>query len=183
MSIAVANQYARALLDVVLKPGSTVTPETALEQLNRFREALEVSAELKEALMTPAIGAAQKSKALGGIGKLLELSPVVVNFLHLVKDRRRVPIMGEICLMFREQMDQRLGILRARVESARVMDAGAQETLAGRLREATGKKVELDFKVNDDLVGGATVTIGSTVYDGSVRGQLEGLRRRLTSES
>jgi F-type H+-transporting ATPase subunit delta len=80
-------------------------------------------------------------------------------------------------------MDQRLGILRAQVESARVMDAAQQETLAGRLREATGKKVDLDFKVNEDLVGGATVTIGSTVYDGSVRGQLEGLRRRLTSES
>ena len=100
----------------------------------------------------------------------------------LVKDRRRIPLTGDICMMFREQMDQRLGILRARVESARLMDASQQETLAGRLREATGKKIDLDFKLNEDLVGGATVTIGSTVYDGSVRGQLEGLRRRLTSE-
>jgi F-type H+-transporting ATPase subunit delta len=183
MSIAVANQYAKALLEVVLKPGSTVAPEAVLEQLIRFREALDVSAELREVLMTPAIRAGQKRKALDGIARLLELSPVVVNFLHLVKDRRRVPIMGEICLMFREQMDQKLGILRAQVESARAMDSAQQETLAGRLREATGKKVDLDFKVNDDLVGGATVTIGSTVYDGSVRGQLEGLRRRLTSES
>ncbi|MBE0660591.1 MAG: ATP synthase F1 subunit delta [Bryobacteraceae bacterium] len=183
MSIAVANQYAKALLDVVTKPGSEVEPEAVLEQLNRFREALDVSQELKEVLMTPAIGADQKLKALNGIAKLLGLSPVVVNFLLLVKDRRRIPLTGDICMMFREQMDQRLGILRAQVESARAMDAGAQETLAGRLRDATGKKVDLDFKVNEELVGGATVTIGSTVYDGSVRGQLEGLRRRLTSES
>ncbi len=182
MSIAVANQYAKALLDVVLKPGSEVTASEVQAQLESFRDALAVSHELREALMTPAIGAGSKRKALDGIAKLLGLSPIVVNFLSLVKDRRRVPMMEDICAMFREQTDARLGILRARVSSARPLDSGQQEAMMEHLRSATGKRVEVDYSVNPDLVGGATVTIGSTVFDGSVRGQLEGLRRRLTSE-
>ncbi len=182
MSIAVANQYAKALLDVVLKEGSKVSASEVQAQLESFRDTLAISPELREVLMTPAIGAGSKRKALEGIAKLLGLSPVVVNFLSLVKDRRRVPLVEDICAMFREQTDLRLGILRARVASARTLDNGQQEALTDHLRSATGKRVDVDYSVNPDLVGGATVTIGSTIFDGSVRGQLEGLRRRLTSE-
>ncbi len=182
MSIAVANQYAKALLDVVLKEGSPVTASEVQAQLESFRDALGISPELREVLMTPAIGAGSKRKALGGLAKLLGLSPVVVNFLSLVKDRRRIPLMADICAMFREQTDHRLGVLRAVVASARALDSGQQAALKGQLSSATGKLVEVDYSVNPDLVGGATVTIGSTVFDGSVRGQLEGLRRHLTTE-
>ncbi|HNY40779.1 MAG TPA: ATP synthase F1 subunit delta [Bryobacteraceae bacterium] len=182
MSIAVANQYAKALLEVVLKPGAEVPASEVLRQLETFRDALAASPELREVMMTPAISAEAKQRALLRIASLLGLSPVVVRFLHLVRDRRRIPLTGDICLMFREQMDQRLGILHAHVASARELAPSQREALAERLSTATGKSVDLDYSVDSGLVGGAKVTIGSTVYDGSVRGQLEGLRLRLTSE-
>lgn len=182
MSIAVANQYAKALLDVVLKDGSGTPALGILAQLESFRDALALSAELREVLMTPAITSQAKRKALDRIAALLGLSPVVVNFLNLVKDRRRIALMADICAAFREQMDARLGILRARVASARDLSADQKQALTDRLRSATGKSVDVDYSVDPKLVGGATVAIGSTIYDGSVRGQLEGLRLRLTSE-
>jgi F-type H+-transporting ATPase subunit delta len=182
MSIAVANQYAKALLDVVLKDGSGTPASGVLAQLESFRDALATSAELREVLMTPAIAPKAKRKALDRIADLLGLSPVVINFLNLVKDRRRVPLMDDICIAFREQMDAHLGILRARVASARELNADQRQALIDRLRSATGKSVDVDYSVDPELVGGAKVTIGSTIYDGSVRGRLEGLRLRLTSE-
>jgi len=182
MSITVANQYARALLDVVSKEGSGISPADTLVQLQTFCETLDVSAELKEVLMTPAVGAQAKRRALGRVAALMGLSPVVVNFLSLVKDRRRVALLPDICLAFRDQMDARLGIVRARVASARPLSGAQQKDLIERLQRATGKTVDVDCSVDPALVGGATVAIGSTVYDGSVRGQLEGLRRRMTSE-
>jgi F-type H+-transporting ATPase subunit delta len=182
MSIAVANQYAKALLGVVLKDGSEAYALGILAELESFRDALAAAPELREVLMSPAVGGDAKRRALIRIGSLIGLSPVVVNFVNLVKDRRRIPLTAEICAMFREQLDERLAIVRARVKSARTLDEAQQSALAGRLRSATGKRVELEYSVDSGLVGGATVTIGSTVFDGSVRGQLEDLRQRLTSE-
>jgi F-type H+-transporting ATPase subunit delta len=182
MSIAVANQYAKALLEVVVKDGSKTTPAETLTQLKAFCEALDGSAELREVLMTPAVGSQPKRRALDRVASLMGLSPTVVNFLNLVKDRRRVALLPDICVAFRDLMDARLGILRAKVSSARPLSDEQRETLTARLRQAAGNNVDVDYFVDPDLVGGATVAIGSTFYDGSVRGQLEGLRLRLTSE-
>lgn len=182
MSLAVASQYAKALIDVVAKPGSSVEPSAALAQLESFRDALSASPELREVLMSPAVSPANKTKAIDRLASMMGLSPVVVNFLRVVRDRRRVGLVAEICVAFREQMDERLGIVRARVASARSMGGEQREVIAAKLRAATGKRVEMDFSVDPDLVGGVTVQIGSTVYDGSVQGQLEGLKRRLAAE-
>lgn len=182
MSIAVANQYAKALLDVVLKDGSETSAAETLSQLKRFCDALDVSGELREALMTPAIGSQPKRRALERVAALMGLSRAVVNFINLVKDRRRVALLPDICVAFRDQMDTRLGVLRARVSSASPLSEQQRQDLVDRLRQATGKSVDVDYSIDPELVGGATVAVGSTFYDGSVRGQLEGLRRRMTSE-
>lgn len=182
MSIAVANQYAKALLEVVVKPGSAITPAETLAQLHSFRDALESSSELREVLMTPAVGSRPKRRALDRVAGLIGLNSTVVNFLNLVKDRRRVALLPEICVAFRDLMDARLGIVRAKVSSAHPLSDEQRQKLAESLRKATGKSVDVDYFVDPELVGGATVAIGSTFYDGSVRGQLEGLRLRLTSE-
>jgi F-type H+-transporting ATPase subunit delta len=182
MSIAVANQYAKALLDVVLKPGSRLAAEEALVQLQRFRDALGISSELRELLMTPAVSHELKLKALTRLASMMDLHPTIVNFLSVVKNHRRVQLMDEICRVYRAQLDDRLGVARALVRSARALGEQEREKLLWQLRLATGKRVECEYTVDSELVGGITVTIGSTIYDGSVRGRLDGLKRRLTSE-
>ena len=182
MSIAVANQYAKALLDVVMKDGSEAKAEAVLAELETFRDALSISPELREVLMSPAADAESKRRALLRVASMIGLSPMVVNFVSLLKTRRRIPLTNDICLMFREQMDSRLGIVRAHLKSARPLDDAQKEALDRKLEAATGKRVDWEYAVDPELVGGATVTIGSTVFDGSVRGQLEDLRARLTKE-
>jgi F-type H+-transporting ATPase subunit delta len=106
-----------------------------------------------------------------------------VSFLGVLKDHRRIGLLGEICQMFRAQLDERLGVVRAQVRSARETSPAQREALEARLRAFTGKQVECEYTVAPEVIGGVTVTIGSTVYDGSVEGRLAGLLRRLTSEA
>ena len=79
-------------------------------------------------------------------------------------------------------MDARLGFARAEVISAGALDETERRTLNTRLERLTGKRIRMRFTVDPSLVGGAVARIGSTVYDGSVRGQLANLERRLGSE-
>lgn len=179
MSLAVANQYARALMDVVSRPGAPLAAEAALVQINAFAEALAASPDLKGALLSPAISREVKRKALTRVGALLGLDRIVLSFLHLIAVRRRVGLFPLIAAAFRAQIDERNGILRAHVAAARQLSDQQQAELSAALARLTGKQVLCDYTVEPSLAGGLTVKIGSTVYDGSVAGQLEGLRRRL----
>jgi F-type H+-transporting ATPase subunit delta len=183
MPLAVANQYAKALLEIAAGPASKLEPFSALRQLELFRNALEVSPELREILVTPAVSRETKHRALTRVAALLGLHPTVVNFLSVLKDHRRIGLLGEICQMFRAQLDERLGVVRAQVRSARETSPAQREALEARLRTFTGKQVECEYTVAPEIIGGVTVTIGSTIYDGSVEGRLQGLCRRLSGEA
>lgn len=181
MSLAVANQYARALLDVVAKPGSALDARAALEQLETFEAHYRESRDLRQLMMTPAIDRVRKHKALDRIGGMLGLDPAVRNFLAVVASHRRAPLLGAIRDSFRTQLDERLGLARALVATARPLDEPDRDALAAVLRQVTGKQILCEYSVQPSLVGGITVKIGSTIYDGSVAGQLGALHRRLTS--
>lgn len=183
MSLAVANQYAKALLEVVSKPGSPIAPPAALDQLDIVLAAQRESRDLNELLMTPAIGREQKAKALVRVGEVLGLDPVMSNFLRVVANHRRANLLGAIRDMFQAQLDEQTGVVRANVKAARDLTEAQRSDVAAALRQTTGKQVLCDFSVDPSLVGGLTVTMGSTVYDGSVQGRLEGLRRRLASQA
>jgi F-type H+-transporting ATPase subunit delta len=105
---------------------------------------------------------------------------LVRNFLYVVIDRRRTALFPEIRQAFRALLDERTGTIEAGVATARDLDEDERARVAGRLGRVTGKKVRCRFKVDQGLIGGMLARIGSTIYDGSVRGQLSALRRRLT---
>jgi F-type H+-transporting ATPase subunit delta len=73
--------------------------------------------------------------------------------------------------------------VQAKVTSAQALTDAQRGLLQSEFEKLTGKKVNADFQVDDSLIGGAITRIGSTVYDGSVKGQLEKLRRKLISEA
>lgn len=183
MSLAVANQYAKALLEVVTKPGSTIDPETAFDQVSLVAATIQESPDLRSLMLTPAITREKKSHALNRVGDLMGLHAVIHNFLRVVMNHRRVALLGAIGTMLRAQIDERMGVLRARVVAAQPLAEGQKSNVAQALAAITGKKVICEYSVDPSLVGGLTARIGSTVYDGSVQGQLEALRRRLASQS
>ena len=88
----------------------------------------------------------------------------------------------EILHSFELIMDERLGFARAEISSARELTEAQRTALSTQLAQLTGKKVRMRFAVDESLIGGAVARIGSTVYDGSVRGQLQSLERRLSTE-
>jgi F-type H+-transporting ATPase subunit delta len=178
---AVATRYASALADVVGGGVGGLTPENALKELHAFEGALNESAELRNALTSPAVPVARKRAVVGRIGDILRISPIVRNFLYVLIDHRRIASLTEILHSFELIMDERLGFARAEVTSARELTEAQRAALNAQLEQLTGKRIRMRFAVDESLIGGAVARIGSTVYDGSVRGQLQTLGRRLST--
>lgn len=180
---AVAARYANALADVVTAPTAALAPQQALAELRSFEATFESSHELREALTTPAVPGSRKKAVIGRIADALGISRVTRNFLFVLVDHRRIMLLAGIIQQFEEVLDARLGFARADVASAEGLSEQQRASLSTQLERLTGKRIRARFAVDPALIGGAVARIGSTVYDGSVRGQLASLERRLTAES
>ncbi len=179
MPAALASRYARALVDVVTSPTSQLRPEAAVEQLKSFQVVLEGSQELRNALSSPAVAPARKRAVVSRLAESLSVNRVIRNFLLVVVDHRRSGVIAEMVHAFEALLDERLGIVQADVRAAHDLDQPEQTSLARELSRLTGKQVHLKVAVDPELIGGVVARIGSTVYDGSVRGQLDAMGRRL----
>jgi F-type H+-transporting ATPase subunit delta len=183
MASAVASRYARALADVIMAHGSQIKPEDAVAQLRVADGFLQESPELRNALLTPAI---QNSRKRAVIAKLMERageSPLIRNFLYVLIDHRRIAILNEIREAFELEIDERLGFARAEVVSAVTLDHHFTAKLESELARLTGKRMRLRFSTDPSLIGGIVARIGSKVYDGSVRGELRQLGRKLAGQT
>jgi len=180
---AVATRYAHALADVVTAPGSAVGAEETVAQLRSFEAALAGSPELQNALTTPAVPASRKRAVIGRIADVLQLSRIARNFLFVLVDHRRITSLSDIIHSFDVVVDERLGFARAEVTSASELNDALRNDLNRELERLTGKRIRARYAVDASLIGGAMARIGSTVYDGSVRGQLNSLERLLGAES
>lgn len=179
---AVASRYANALADVVTAQGAELAPDAALAELRRFETTLKESPELENALITPAVAVSRKRAVVQRIADLLKLSRIARNLLFVLIDHRRIASLSDVIQSFEVVVDARLGFARAEIASASELTESQRAELNARLETLTGKRIRAHYSVNGELIGGLTARIGSTVYDGSVRGQLESLERRLSAE-
>lgn len=179
MAKAVASRYARALAELVFDPRRGLDPAVVASELSLFQEALAASGELRNILLSPAVPVARKRAVVARLCEGAGISRLVRNFLHVVVDHRRVRMFGEIREAFQSEVNAKLGLVEAAVQTARPLPAEWQARIAQGLEAVTQKRVRPSFGVEPELIGGVVVRIGSRVYDGSVRGQLEALRRRL----
>ena len=182
MPAAVASRYARALVDVVLAPNSRIDQDRVRQDLRAFDVALAGSTELGSALASPAVTRARKRAVMDRLAKALGITGVARNFLLVLIDHRRLTELAGVISAFEKMVDERLGKLQVEVASAQDLSAQQQSALVRQLEAMTGKQVKLKLEVDGELVGGVVVRLGSTVYDGSVRAQLEALSRQLRAE-
>jgi len=178
MPMVVANRYARALAEVVAPSGDY---RKVLQELQDFVTAYRESLELREIFDSPAVTLPQKMKVLATIGQELGESPVTLNFLRVLLVNYRMPLLEEAVQAYRKIANDRLGVVQVTISSASDLSEAERESVAARFRELTGKQVELEFQVDSELLGGIRAQIGSTVYDGSVRGNLVRIREQLTA--
>ena len=175
----VAQRYAAALADVAMEHKSA---EAVKRDLAAFIEMFYGTPDLRHALDSPAVNREVKNKVIATIAARAGWNVAVRNFMSLVVDHHRTEILREIERAFSEELNSRLGIEEAEVTSARVLSAEEKNELTKALEQRTGMKIEARFRESEALLGGAVVRLGSTVYDGSVREQLNRLRQQLESE-
>jgi F-type H+-transporting ATPase subunit delta len=176
---AVARRYAVALADVVTSRGES---QEIREELSAWESLMQANPQLSEIFRHPTIPHEQKRGVLNELIKRSRARPTTANFLQVLLQNHRLADLSEINRQFVQELDRRAGVVNAQVTTARPVSSEMQEALSARLAEVTGSKVRLEFGVDNDLIGGVVTRIGSTLYDGSVRGQLQQIRRKMIGE-
>ncbi len=172
-------QYANALADVAVQQRAA---DKVAQELAGFGALYAESAELRNFLSSPAVGAEAKHRVIEKLLARVGGSKIVRNFLFVVMDHQRAHALPEIIAAFQEVIRQRQGITEAQVSSAVELSKAQKAEMEFTLEKLTGKRVEAKFSLAPELLGGAVVRVGDTVYDGSLRSRLNELRARLTSE-
>jgi F-type H+-transporting ATPase subunit delta len=176
---AVASRYARALVDVVMQ--QKIDPSVALQQVNSIVATIKESPDLRKVWEAPDIPAAQKRNLLDAIGQQVGLLRTIRNFFAVLIDHQRIAMVEKIARQFEVELDTELGFAEAQVTSARQLSDAEKRELESRVATMTGKKVRARYAANPELLGGVMVQVGSTIYDGTVRGQLQKLRQQLVN--
>jgi F-type H+-transporting ATPase subunit delta len=176
---SVASTYARAFADVVLD--TRLDAGKAVGALYQISDLLQQSVELRRVWENPAVPAEQKRKLLDAIAQQGGFDKPVRNLVAVLIDHRRVGFLPRIVEQLVKELDARLGFAEAQVSSARELGDAERLALEGQIEKITGKKVRAQYGLDASLLGGAVVRVGSTIYDGSVKGQLERIKEAISS--
>ena len=176
---AVASPYARAFADVVFE--AHLHANDVNQQLSDFVAAWRESAELREVFLDPSFPSDQKISILDKLNTRLEMSVQVRNFIAVLIQNDRLNLLDEILEEYRKEVNRRLGISEVQVTSARPLEADERRGIEQKVAAITGTQVQATYHEDKSLLGGVVVRVGSTVYDGSVRGRLDRLKEQLVS--
>ena len=172
----IARRYASALADVILERGEA---KEVQDELHQWEEVLQANAALQEVFRNPTIALDKKRAVLNKLIDRAKPRPTTTNLLKVLLQNQRLTELPEINKKLAEILDERAGMVAAIVKTARPVPANIQQSLQQRLTAVTQKKVRLSFQEDPDLIGGLVARIGSTVFDGSVRNQLQLLKERM----
>lgn len=174
---AFASRYARAFLDVV----TSARLDTAAidSQLTDFEATWGGSPELQTFFQNPAVPALQKVAILDTMNAKLGMQKELRNLIAVLINHDRIGSVREVIASYRAALQERMGIRQAEIVTARELSSDERSQLLDGVGKLAGTKIQADFKLDQSILGGAVVRIGSTVYDGSVRGRLERLKEAL----
>jgi F-type H+-transporting ATPase subunit delta len=176
---AYISRYARAFADVVFEQKLNATELE--KQLVVLRATWLGSEELRAAFENPTVSAKQKIAILDQMNKKLGLSPILRNFVAVLISHGRISVLEEVIEAFHAEMQSRAGIQQAEVTTTRELNDEERKGLVIGIEKLAGSKVVAKFKLDKTILGGAVVRIGSTVYDGSVKGRLDRLKEILVA--
>lgn len=176
---AFASRYARAFADVIFE--EKLDAKAIRRQLDDFASAWHESRALREFFLDPSFPIEQRVDLLDKLNAKLKMAKQTRNFIAVLIRNDRIAGLDDVLREFRREINQRLGISEAKVISARKLDDQERKDLEKQIAAMTGGTVEAQFEEDSSLLGGAVVQVGSTVYDGSVRGRLDRLREELTA--
>ena len=179
MAIFVAR-YARAFADVVT---AEKLDAAALDrQLDDFLAAWDESAELRELFVNPAVAIPQKIAVLDKMNAKLKLQKELRNLLAVLIKNDRIGEVKDVAAAYRTEMQERQGVRSVEIVTARELGEKDRAVLVAGVGKLAGAKIQASFKLDSSILGGTVVRIGSTVYDGSVRGRLDRLKAAISGQ-
>lgn len=174
---AFVSRYAQAFADVVT---AARLDTVAIDQkLSDFLATWQGSKELREFFENPAIAVNEKVAILDKLNAKLGMQKELRNLIAVLISHNRIAHVAEVAEGYRRLLQEQMGIHPAEITTARELDAKEREALLAEVGKLAGGRVEASFKIDAAILGGTMVRIGSTVYDGSVRGRLDRLRDAL----
>jgi F-type H+-transporting ATPase subunit delta len=177
VNVSISRRYARALLDVATETGRA---DAVSEQVSTFAKMVAGNRELADILFNPAYSREQRLRV---VESLIQASgtvePVLISTLRLLVDRNRLSFLPDIARLYRDMADAQAGRLRGHVTSAVPLTPDTLQKLSSTLQGLTQRNVVLEARVDPGVLGGVAAQVGSILYDGTLRTQLEQMRREL----
>lgn len=171
-----AKRYARMLFNAV----GVEKAEQVLSELMLLNQMVEGSKEIRNFFFSPMIGDDERERGINSLSERAGFSEEVTKFLRFLSEKRGIGALPEIIRHFTNLYLERKNKAKATVIAPFSLDGGFEERLKSSLRKLTGKEIDLEYEVDPELIGGVVVKIGSSMYDTSLRGQLNRLREELS---
>jgi len=171
-----AKRYAQALVEIGEE-------QNALDgygrDLTALTELVADSKDFREVLINPVFPKEDKKKIANSILEKLGTDRMVINFINLLIDRKRIDQLEGIEKAYHQRVDEIRGITRGEVASASSLDDAELDRIRKALSDISGKDVRLSARVDPSLIGGLVAKVGDKVFDGSIRSQLNELKDSL----
>jgi F-type H+-transporting ATPase subunit delta len=172
----ISKRYARAFFDIA---GEEQKLEQYYNELHQFSSVIAQNKDLGGFLANPIFEQEIKKKVLEKIIGKLSLSPMTINFLKLLIDKKRIDILPDIETCYRQLMDETLKTVRVTVKTAFELTPDMRSYITSSLKKMTGRTVDVTVENDKNLLGGIVIGVGDTLYDGSIKNQLNNMRNLL----
>ena len=176
ISLGIAARYASALFDLAKEGGALKALEA---DANALSETLAASEDLRGVIASPVISREDQGRALATIAGKLGLSTLMSNTIALMADKRRLFVLPQFVARLADLIAEEKGEVTAEVSAARALTAAQSKKLAETLKARVGKTVKLKTTVDESLIGGLVVKLGSTMIDTSIRSKLAALQNAM----
>lgn len=176
ISTSIAERYASAVFEIAKEAKKVKAIETDLDALS---DALASSADFRDLIHSPIYTRDQQGTAIAALAKKMKLSPTMANTLSLMASKRRLFVLPQLVQTLRAQIADDKGEVMAEVTSAKALSKAQADKLAASLKASTGKTVTLKQSVDDTLIGGLIVKVGSKMIDTSIRSKLNSLQNAM----
>ncbi|MFN3938398.1 MAG: F0F1 ATP synthase subunit delta [Gemmobacter sp.] len=176
ISAGIASRYAAALFELAKESKGLKTLEGDVEALSA---ALEASAPLRDMIASPVLSRDDQARAMAAVAERMGLSSLVSNTLALMGAKRRLFVLPQLLADLRARIAEEKGEVAAEVTSARKLTAAEIRSLSATLKERVGKTVKLDATVDESLIGGLVVKVGSKMIDTSIRSKLAAMQNAM----
>jgi len=176
ISTGIASRYATAVFELALEDKALAALEADIGALD---EAMAESEDLRDLIASPIYSRAEQAAAIRAVAARMKLSPLMTNTLNLMADKRRLFVVPQLIARVQAAIAEHKGEVTAEVTSARALTEAQTEKLAKALKVSVGKDVKINAAVDENLIGGLVVKLGSKMIDSSIASKLSNLQNAM----